>query len=222
MRRGKGVAMASEDNWYMEDYRSRRASINLSLEQEHRLVNYSLIALAGITAFFGSPYAKLGGWVCPLLFSAALLFLAIVILYLRHDLLIAYNAQYAEIYIRQMIASKLPKEALSWEKYISMKRGGKKKSRVFHGLLAISRFAPILIPSVIFFGAGAKSLFSTSVQLDPGGPPYILPQLLFYLWCVGFAFAFGTGIIVWKEERKLATESKKPLEQSSAEETSTD
>ena len=215
--------MASEHDWYMEDYRSRRASINLSLEQEQHLVNYSLIALAGITAFFGNLYSKLGGWLCPLLFSAALLFLAILILYLRHDLLIAYNAQYGEIYIRQMITPNLPEGALSWEKYISMKRGGKKKlERAFHVVLAISRFVPILIPSAIFFGAGVYSLFSNSIQPRPKGLLYILAWVLFCLWCVGLVFAWKTGSLVLKEERELATESTKQLEQSSAEETSND
>jgi len=193
-------------DWHVEFYKARRGEIQFRLDQEQRLINYSLLALGGFSAFFASALDYIGGWVCPVSFSAALFFLTLIILFLRHDLFIAYNAQYE---VRLLAETEVPEDALSWEGYVSRKRGTEKRSfsgimnRTFHAFLALIRFSPMLIATFGFFGLGCYTRFSQAGQLSPSGWLVSLSTGLFGIWWAGFALCIVTAIMVWHEEGLL-------------------
>jgi len=193
-------------DWHVEFYKARRGEIQFRLDQEQRLINYSLLALGGFSAFLASALDYIGGWVCPVSFSVALFFLTLIILFLRHDLFIAYNAQYE---VRLLAETEVSEDVPLWEGYVSGKRGVGKRSflsvmnRLFHVFLALVRFSPMFIASFGFFGLGFYTRFSQAGQLSPSGWLVSLSTGLFGIWCAGFALCVVTALMVWREEGLL-------------------
>jgi hypothetical protein len=167
-----------------------------------------LLALGGFSAFLASALDYSGGWVCPVSFSVALFFLALIILFFRHDLFIAYNAQYE---VGLLAETEIPEDVTLWEGYVSGKRGTGKRSflsfmnRLFHVFLALARVSLMFIASFGFFGLGVYTRFYQAGQLSPSGWLSSLSTCLFGIWCAGFALCVVTALMVWHEEGLLRT-----------------
>jgi len=204
--------MNPEVVWYQEDYRSRRAEIELRLQEQQHLINYSLVVFGGIVAFLGNSYTNrlVGNWMSPLAFAASLFFLSLTILHLHHDLFIAYLAQYIERTIKGNI-DHLPEGALSWENYLASKRGiGLEVTlgSLVHIAIAVFRFSLIFSPAVLFFSLGVYSHFISRGSLQPKGGIAQLSLALCLLCCIGFVF-FSLLLWVAKGELRELSESVK-------------
>jgi len=86
--------MAQDNAWHKLDYEHRRSEILLRAGARQRLLSYSLIAAGGIGAFLGAVESYWSGWLSPLSFFLAFFFAVLVLIYLQHDIMITYCAQY--------------------------------------------------------------------------------------------------------------------------------
>jgi hypothetical protein len=101
------------------------------------MINFALVSLGGLLGFLGVllTLGDLSKLFPPLLvFPIAIYFILFCIAYLRHDLFIAYNAQYL---VNQVITSvrerhpSLPVDVLTWEEYVNSKRAIKEGVKGF-------------------------------------------------------------------------------------------
>lgn len=183
------------DDWLREDYRARMREIERREDLRQSLVNYSLIAVAGITAFLVSRYGEVGIWIPVLSLLSAILFLSLLVSYLRHDLFIAYNGQYILEYVLEPAKQKalFTYKRESWEEFLGKRRGkdyGGKWNAPFHLLLAVSRIGPIFLLSVVFFVGGVALPFLGKTDGALVKEPLALAfWSLFLLVClIGFLF----------------------------------
>ncbi|RLJ01732.1 MAG: hypothetical protein DRP11_03950 [Candidatus Aenigmatarchaeota archaeon] len=197
--------------WLMEDFRARIKEIELRIQLRQTIVHYGLVALGGITALLSVLLTKkqelsmVEEWVSTINLAAGFFFLSFSLWLLRHDLFIAYNAQYIEEHIRKM----LPSGLLRWERFLSEKRGGECKcKRVCHLLLALARVVPMVMPSLGFIGIGIAKLNTQwekflDVQSFASIAWSILTGGLFVVDSIGVVLLFVTMLWVANEENKI-------------------
>jgi len=215
----KNLHVDSFQEWLMEDFRARIRGIEFRAQSRQTVIYYGLVALGGITALLSVLLAReqrcfaVGGWLATINLAAGFFFLSFSLWLLRHDLFIAYNAQYIERYIRKF----LPRELLQWERFLAKKRGGEgKRRRLCHLLLALARLVSMVLPSFGFIGMGIAVLNSQWEKFLKG--QYIawsvLTGGLLLANCIGICLLFFTMNWVRSEEneiRKLAQQEEVPL-----------
>ncbi len=200
-----------DHSWFQVDYQARRTEILHRLGAQQAMLNYALL-LAGATggllgAAISAGSGSLSEWVWPVLLTVGGVMGVLVLYYVRHDLLIAYNAQYIEEVIRRQDPT-LPRGALTWEKELMKHRSAVASEDPIewwmHKALAFARFAPILVFSVAIFGAG---IWALAIQQ--------LSDLVFWSTLAIEAVYLATlAIVVWailadyKENEKLGHLSK--------------
>jgi len=197
----------STENWLLEDLRARASEINVRLQLQQQLVNYALVALAGVSALTASIYTTAGLWICPLALASCLFHLSLAVGYLRHDLMLAYNAQY----VVQHVLSPAREVALasreSWAQFTCRKRGGVPGNRMFHMLLALARVSPVVGLALLWFLAAVCLPFFVRYQNRTllSHPPILGASVSIGVLCIaGFCYTYAVMRRVNKEERALA------------------
>lgn len=198
--------------WLREDFRARVSEIERRLGLRQSVVHYGLVAVGGITGLVAIAYAKdlslgnLREWLIPMSLGSGLFFLIFTLLLLRHDLFIAYNAQYIERELKTNIKD-LPSGVLAWERYVCDKRS---KYRRTHYALALSRIAPMALPCLALWGMGAKVFWDIcpnfiGCYIRVGNLPWkIITGTLVAVNIGGLALLVWTVCLVSKEEREIA------------------
>ena len=151
------------DSWYKIDYEHRRAEILSRIDARQKVLNYSLVVVGGIGAFLGAVENRWGGWLSPFLFFLAFFFAVLVLIYLQHDMMIAYCAKYLEKRVRLQDTS-IPRGCLTWERFLLTRRSPSKKGWTLQTGLAFARFSPILLISVVFFSGGFWAWTNTDIN----------------------------------------------------------
>jgi len=149
--------MATDTSWYKIDYERRTAEILFREGARQQLLSFSLVAVGGLGAFLGAVEEHWGPWVSPFALFCSLFFAVVVLVYLHHDIMIAYSAQYLEKAVR-LADDSIPKRCLFWEQYVLARRSHKGTASLLHKGLAFARFAPILLVSAGFFVVGLWTL----------------------------------------------------------------
>lgn len=197
--------MTTDSSWYKTDYEQHRAEILLRIGSRQRLLYFSLIAAGGIGAFLGGVYNQWAAWLAPFSFFAAFLFATVVLVYLHHDIMLAYIAQYIERSIRLQDAT-IPQECLTWERYLLARRTINNKEWLLHAGLAFSRFTPVLLISAAFFAGGCWAFGAK-------GLTWVLALLgvLSMLACLAAYAAIACSIrVLFRENEHLRALSLKP------------
>jgi hypothetical protein len=138
--------------------------------------------------------------------SAAFFFLVFTLMLLRHDLFIAYNAQYIERELKSKIKD-LPPNLLTWERYVCAKRGEYRKT---HYALALSRIAPMVLPCLALLGIGAKTFwdicpnFVECFMRVGNGPWRIITGTLVAVNIIGLGLLVRSAYLVNREESEIA------------------
>ena len=150
--------------WFQQEYNARVQEISMRIEQRQQLVNFALIAIGGLLAFlaYGQGIVdKLGEWACTLSLVASGFFLLLALSYIKHDLQVAFNAEYIEKGIRHHLIKdgKLPTTVLGWEQFMNAKRRFPRPSWWFHALLELVNLL-LLLPFALLCSFGMHFLFS--------------------------------------------------------------
>jgi len=187
------------------------------------MINFALIALGGLLGLLGVllRFGDLGELSPPLLaFPIAIYFIIFCIAYLRHDLFIAYNAQYL---VNRVITSirgrnaSLPVDVLTWEEYVNSKRASKKGLkgllwRVFHIGLGSARVLLILLPGIGALSCGTLLLYPDLVRFRSAvaerGTVFLTSFALFVVGYCALGFLGITIVAVFKTEGELSTAAK--------------
>jgi len=158
--------MTNPDNrWFRIEYQTRTDGMFHNLRAQQAMLNYAFLLAGGAGGLLGAAFSAGSGelyeWVWPVLLILGGIMALLVLYYIRHDLLIAYGAQYVEENIRLKDPT-LPNGALTWEKKVMKHRSSAACENTLDGLLhkvlAFARFAPILVLSVAIFGLGIWAL----------------------------------------------------------------
>jgi len=213
IERGNGTEWGDLQQWLLEDYDARIREITLRIEQRQQLVNYTLVAIAGMAAavgYIGSAGSRLGGWVSTLAFVASGFFLLFALGYIKHDLQVAINASYIEFEIRPLLTrlGGLPDSVLGWERYINAQRVFLRPTWWLHALLEAVYPLLMLIPFAACFAYGMVSLISYRAEClrsDESALKIWLPVTLALasVVFVGFIVTMIGGVAVVQAQQKI-------------------
>jgi len=206
------------ESWLIEDYRLRTREIEVRLGLRQALLNYSALAFAGAGALLSFAHTYFSDWLGPLAFASGLLFLSLAVSYVRHDLFIAFNAQYVLANVLAQAGSRAlgspGNTRQSWEQFISHARGGSTSKKVLHKALAAARFGPILCVAVSFLMIGVAQLHSQNwLPSPPFDSLKSWGTLVSLVMCAASAillvtFFLSLGLLI-KEERAIAHAAEK-------------
>lgn len=137
--------------WIAREYDTRTREISMRIEQRQQLLNYTLLAIGGLGAFLGygqSLLKSVSAWSWTLAIVASGVFLLLALGYLKHDLQVAFNAEYIETRIRPYLldCAGLPDCVLGWERFMNAKREFPSLAWVLHALLEFVSLLIMLIP----------------------------------------------------------------------------
>ena len=144
--------------WIEIEYMARVQEISMRIEQRQQLLNYALLAIGGLLTFVGaggSLISGLGAWVYTLGFVVSAVFLLFALGYLKHDLQIAYNAQYIEQRLRPNLleTTGLPDFVLGWEAFMNSKRPFPQLVWYVHAVLeVVGPLVPLVPFAVLYVG----------------------------------------------------------------------
>ncbi|MCK4392960.1 hypothetical protein KAX17_08650 [Candidatus Bipolaricaulota bacterium] len=220
--------MNAED-WIREDFRARIREIELRMEQRQQMINFALVSLGGLLGLLGVllRFGDLSKLFPPLLvFPIAIYFILFCIAYLRHDLFIAYNAQYL---VNRVITSirgrnaSLPVDVLTWEEYVNSKRASKEGVKGFPGLifhigLGSARVLLMLFPGIAALAWGTWFFYPDLLRFPSaaaeGGTVFVTSFALFIVGYCALGFLVKTIREVFKAEGELSTAAKDQREKS--------
>lgn len=222
--------MNAED-WIREDFRARIREIELRTEQRQQMINFALVALGGLLGFLGVllRFGDLSKVFPPLLvFPIAIYFILFCIAYLRHDLFIAYNAQYL---VNRVISSvrrrnaSLPADVLTWEEYVNSKRAIREGVKgcprlIFQIGLGSARVLLMLLPGIVALAWGTWFFYPDLLRFPSaaaeGGTVFVTSFVLFIVGYCALGFLVKTISEVFKAEGELSTAAQGQREKSCA------
>jgi len=147
---------ADAARWIEIEYAARVQEISMRIEQRQQLLNYALLAIGGLLTFVGAGgtlICGLGVWVYTLGFIVSAVFLLLALGYLKHDLQIAYNAQYVEQRLRPRLlqTTGLPDFVLGWEAFMNAKRPFPRPVWFVHALLELVGLLVAIVPFAVLY-----------------------------------------------------------------------
>lgn len=222
--------MNAED-WIREDFRARIREIELRLQQRQQMINFALVVLGGLLALLGGllKFGGFSGLSLPLItFSISIYFIVFCIAYLRHDLFIAYNAQYLVDRVVPSVRGRnasLPVDVLTWEEYVNSKRASKEglkgfPRRIFHVGLGSARVLLILLPGITALAYGTWLFYPDFLRfrsvVAERGMVFLTSFALFIVGYCALGFLVKTIREVFKAEGALSTAARDQREKSCA------
>ena len=184
----------NQQKWLQQEYNARVREISMRIEQRQQLVNYSLVAIGGLAAFLGYGWNMidaLGHWAATLALVASGFFLLLALSYLKHDLQVAFNAEYIEKGIRPRLIEDghLPGTVLGWEQFMNAKRRFPRASWWLHALLESVNLLLLLLPFALLSSYSGHYLFTHYKDKD-----LVLSGV--HSYAVWFWGTFGLAVVV--------------------------
>jgi len=201
------------------------------MEQRQQMINFALVFLGGLLGLLGVllRFDDLSELSPPLLFfPIAIYCILFCIAYLRHDLFIAYNAQYLVDRVITSIRGRnasLPVDVFTWEEYVNSKRASKEgvkgiPRRIFHIGLGSARVLLMLLPGITALAYGtwffSPDLLRVPSAVAEQGTVFLTSFALFIAGYCALGFLGVTIGAVFKAEGELSTAAKDQREKSCA------
>ena len=195
------------------------------------MINFALVSLGGLLGFLGVllRLGDLSKLFPPLLvFPIAIYFILFCIAYLRHDLFIAYNAQYLVNRVITNIRGRnasLPVDVLTWEEYVNSKRAIKEGVKGFPRLffqigLGSARVLLMLLPGIAALACGTWFFYADLLRFRSaaaeGGTVFVASFVLFIVGYCALSFLAKTITEVFKAEGELSAAAQGQREKSCA------